>query len=103
LKFTRTTLSRLSVMMPTAFIVIALIMASCTVLGVLLSELTGVSRLDGYLATTPGGLPAVLAATTSTGGDITFVSTVQLLRIIIVLVTMPFLARWLFGMPQEEN
>lgn len=99
LKFTRTTLRQLSMMMPTAFIVIALIIVACAGLGYLLSEVTGVSRMDGYLATTPGGLPAVLAAATSTGGDITFVSTVQLLRVVIVLIATPILARLIFGRP----
>lgn len=97
LRFTRATLRRIGLMMPTAFIVIALIIALCAGLGLLLSAATGVSRIDGYLATTPGGLPAVLAATAATDGDITFVSTVQLLRILIVLVSTPFLARWAFG------
>jgi uncharacterized protein len=101
LKFTRTTLRRLTKMMPTAFIVIALIIAICAALGVLLSELTGASRLDGYLATTPGGLPAVLAAASATRADMTFVSTVQVLRVIIVLVATPFLARGLF--PRREG
>lgn len=97
LKFTRAVLRRLSVMMPTVLIVIVLIIAACAVLGLLLSALTGVTRLDGYLATTPGGLPAVLAATTSTGGDITFVSSVQVLRTIILLVATPVLAQLVLG------
>lgn len=103
LRFTRATLRRIGLMMPTAVVVIALIIALCAVLGLLLSEATGVSRIDGYLATTPGGLPAVLAATAATGGDITFVSTVQLLRILIVLVSTPFLARWIFGRPAPSG
>lgn len=97
LRFTRKTLRQIARMMPTAFIVIGLIIAACALLGLILSEVTGVSRFDAYLATTPGGLPAVLAATSSTGGDVTFVSTVQLLRILIVLVCAPFIARWTLG------
>ena len=40
--------------------ILGLILA-CVALGVLLSRTTGHCRLDGHMATTPGGLYAVLA------------------------------------------
>ena len=39
----------------------------------MLSATTGASALDGYLATTPGGLYAVLATASDIGADVTFV------------------------------
>ncbi len=51
--------------------------------------LTGESISDSYLATTPGGLPAVLAVVLASGRHSAFVLAVQILR----LVTMLFVAR----------
>ena len=61
----------------------------------MLSGLTGESELDSYLATTPGGLPAVLATSAETSGNVTFVTAVQLMRLILVLLLAPLVARLL--------
>ena len=60
----------------------------------LLSALTGVPALDAYLATTPGGLYAVLATGAETGADVTFILAVQVIRLILVLFCAPFIAAW---------
>jgi membrane AbrB-like protein len=95
LRFTASSLRAIGRMLPTALLVIALIIVACAGLGVLLSEVTGTSRLDGYLATTPGGLYAVLATAAGTDADVTFVSAVQMLRLLLVLLAAPLLARLL--------
>ena len=59
----------------------------------MLSAATGASALDGYLATTPGGLYAVLATATGSGADATFVLAVQVLRLFVMLLTAPLVAR----------
>jgi uncharacterized membrane protein AbrB (regulator of aidB expression) len=64
-------------------------------LGAVLAAVTGVSALDGYLATTPGGLYAVLATATGSGADATFVLAVQVLRLFVMLLSAPLVARWL--------
>jgi len=97
LKFTADSLKAIGRMLPTALLVIAIIVATCAAFGVLLAELTGVSQLDAYLATTPGGLYAVLATSADTGGNVTFVTAVQLIRLLLVLLAAPLLARWLTG------
>lgn len=51
------------------------------------------SVLDGYLATTPGGVYAVLATAIPAGGDETSVVAVQVLRVILMLLVAPALAR----------
>ncbi len=53
------------------------------------------SALDAYLATTPGGLYAVLATAQDGGADATFVLAVQVLRLFVMLLSAPLLARWL--------
>lgn len=97
LRFTAGSLRAIGRMLPTALLVIAIIVATCAAFGVLLAELTGVTELDAYLATTPGGLYAVLATSADTGGNVTFVTAVQLIRLLLVLLAAPLLARWLTG------
>jgi uncharacterized protein len=52
-----------------------------------------VSLLDAYLATTPGGLYAVLAAAFGTGADTTFVIAVQTLRLFVMVLLAPLVVR----------
>jgi membrane AbrB-like protein len=92
-RFTRTSLRTVLGALPAALGLIVTIVAACAGLGVLLSALTGASLLDGYLATTPGGVYAVLATAISSGSDVTFVVAVQVLRVIVMLLVAPALAR----------
>ncbi|AWB92611.1 AbrB family transcriptional regulator [Aeromicrobium chenweiae] len=95
LRFTLDSLKAIGRMLPTALLVIAIIIGTCAAFGVLLAELTGVSELDAYLATTPGGLYAVLATSADTGGNVTFVTAVQIIRLLLVLLAAPLLGQWL--------
>jgi len=79
--------------LPLAIALILAIVAACAGLGLILSQATDTTLLDGYLATTPGGVYAVLATAISAGGDVTFVVAVQILRVILMLLVAPFLAR----------
>jgi uncharacterized protein len=74
---------------------IAGLMAACAVLGWLLELTAGVSFLDGYLATTPGGLYAVLPVAYGSGANTTFVLTVQTLRLLMMIVAAPVVVRWM--------
>lgn len=103
LRFTPDSLKAIGRMLPTALVVIAIIIGTCAGFGLLLAELTGVSELDAYLATTPGGLYAVLATSADTGGNVTFVTAVQLIRLLLVLIAAPLLARWLTGRGRPDG
>ena len=59
------------------------------------ADATGLPALDTYLATTPGGLYAVLAAAVGSGADATFVLSVQVLRLLVMLLAAPVLAKTL--------
>jgi membrane AbrB-like protein len=72
---------------------IALLLIGCAALGWLLSELAGVSLLDGYLATTPGGLYAVLATAVASGAHAPFVLAVQSLRLFAMILAAPPIIR----------
>ena len=60
-----------------------------------LASATGQSPLAGYLATSPGGLFAVLSIAAETGAGTTFVLAVQVLRIFVMLLVAPGLAVFL--------
>ncbi|MGY1739325.1 MULTISPECIES: AbrB family transcriptional regulator [unclassified Blastococcus] len=93
--FDRASLRTIGRALPVALAVIAGVVLASAGLGVLLATATGVSPLDAYLATTPGGLYAVLATATEGGADATFVLAVQVLRLFVMLGTAPLIARWL--------
>jgi membrane AbrB-like protein len=93
LSFTRASLRTIGRALPLALAVIAVLFAASAGLGAVLSAATGASPLDGYLATTPGGLYAVLATATDSGADATFVLSVQVLRLFVMLLTAPLVAR----------
>ncbi|WP_347057016.1 AbrB family transcriptional regulator [Blastococcus sp. HT6-30] len=95
LNFTRASLRMVREVLPLALAVLVVLSVACAGLGVALAAATGVSPLDGYLATTPGGMNAVLVTATSTGADTTFVLAVQLLRLFVMLLSAPLIARLL--------
>jgi uncharacterized membrane protein AbrB (regulator of aidB expression) len=74
--------------------IVALLVTSA-LLGLALAPLAHVSKLDAYLATTPGGLYAVLATAVGSGANTTFVLALQVLRLFVMLLAAPLLARWL--------
>ncbi|WP_432542502.1 AbrB family transcriptional regulator [Kineococcus sp. SYSU DK002] len=93
LRFTRSSLVTVARVLPAALgLIVAGVLGSAG-LGVALSRVTGLPLLDTYLATTPGGLYAVLAAAVGAGADATFVLAVQVLRLLVMLLAAPVLAR----------
>ncbi|AZG48144.1 AbrB family transcriptional regulator [Gordonia insulae] len=93
LGFTMERLRAIGRVLPAALVLILAIGAGCALLGVLLSAWTGESMFDCYLATTPGGIYAVLAAATAAGGNVAFVVAAQILRVLLMLFVAPFAAR----------
>ena len=63
----------------------------------LLKVAAGVSLLDAYLATTPGGLYAVLPIAYGSGADVAFVLAVQGLRLFAMVLAAPVVVRWLLS------
>ena len=92
-RFTRESLRTVLGLLPLATALILAVIAGSAGLGLVLSALTGTTALEGYLATTPGGVYAVLATAISAGGDVTFVVAVQVLRVIVMLLVAPVAAR----------
>ena len=95
LGFDREAVRRIARMAWRVALAIAALLAVCFVLGWLLELTAGVSLLDGYLATTPGGLYAVLPIAYGSGADTTFVLAVQGLRLFGMIIAAPVVVRFL--------
>ncbi len=95
LRFTRASLRSIARLLPLATALILGVIGACGLLGALLSAVTGVDELTAYLATTPGGLFAVLATAADSGSDVTYVLAVQVIRLFAMLLLAPLLGRWL--------
>ncbi|MBD0324066.1 MAG: AbrB family transcriptional regulator, partial [Aldersonia sp.] len=93
LAFDRNAVRSISKALPAAIALIVAICVACAGLGLLLSQMTDATLLEGYLATTPGGLSAVLAMSASAGANTTFVAGVQLIRMLLMLFLAPLLTR----------
>lgn len=97
LRFTRASLAAIVRMLPAVTAIIVGMIAITALMGWVLALTTPVDQLTAYLATTPGGLFAVLAIATDSDSDATYVLAVQLFRILVILLALPLLARWLRG------
>jgi membrane AbrB-like protein len=95
LRFTHASLRQAGALLPAAVLMILALLAACAGLGIVLASIADVSRLDGYLATTPGGLSAVLALSVGSRTNTTFILSVQLIRTFVMLLAAPPLARWI--------
>lgn len=92
LGFTPQSLVTLRRILPLALALIVALIAATAAAGIPLLALSGASVLDGYLATTPGGLFAVVATAAETGADTTLVLTVQVVRLLVMLLLAPAIA-----------
>jgi membrane AbrB-like protein len=95
LSFTRQSLRTIGRALPLALAIIVGLIVACAGLGAVLAGATGASALDAYLATTPGGMVSVLAIASDSGADSTFVLVVQVLRLFVMVLSAPLIARWL--------
>ena len=94
LRFTPASLRYVLRLLPLATVFILVLIAVSAGIGIVLADAMGISRLDGYLATTPGGLYAVLLTAQLSGGDVTFVLAVQVVRLFLAHALAPLLATY---------
>jgi hypothetical protein len=91
--FTRESLRAVGRMLPAAIGLIVVLGVATAGLGVVLAHFTGLTPLEGYLATSPGGVYAVLATAAETGSNVTFIIAAQVVRILLMLFAAPLMAR----------
>jgi uncharacterized protein len=95
LRFTVETVRLLGRLTVPVLLAIAGLLVTCFGLAALLDLTTSATLLDAYLATTPGGLYAVLAVAYGSGADTTFIVAVQALRVVAMVLLAPLAVRWL--------
>lgn len=78
---------------PQILLSIATLITLCCGAAWLLHVWAGVDPLSAYLATSPGGLDSVVAIALSSDCDVPFVLTMQTLRLFMIILTGPLVAR----------
>jgi membrane AbrB-like protein len=93
LSFSAESMALIATMLPAIFLGIFLMVASCAAYAVVLVKGAGFSPLTAYLATCPGGLDATTVIAAGSGADLPIVAANQTLRIFIVVLAGPWLAK----------
>jgi membrane AbrB-like protein len=75
------------------------LLVACFGLAAVLAATTSVTLEDAYLATTPGGLYAVLAVAFGAGANTTFIIAVQGLRVLVMVLLAPLAVRLILRRP----
>jgi uncharacterized protein len=95
LKFTLETIRMLGRLLVPVLLGVGGVLVACALLAVVLDVTTSVSLRDAYLATTPGGLYAVIAVALGTDANAAFILAAQGLRLIAMIALAPLFVRWL--------
>jgi membrane AbrB-like protein len=95
LRFTMATVRTVGRLLVPVTLGVLAVLVACFGLAVGLAVTTPASLLDAYLATTPGGLYAVLAVAFGAGANTTFIVAVQGLRVLVMVLLAPVMVRWL--------
>lgn len=95
LGFTRVSIATVARIVPVALGLVLVVVLASAASGLWLARLTGLPAMDGYLATTPGGMFAVLAVAAGASGNVTFITGVQAVRLFLMLALTPLLTGWL--------
>ena len=95
LRFTRETLTQMLHAVPGVLTATIAVILLCGGWAWGLTYLLPVDFLTAFLATSPGGLDSVAIIAVGSKADVSFVLGVQTLRLLVVLVTGPLIARWI--------
>jgi membrane AbrB-like protein len=95
LTFDRETVIRTIKTLPAVVLAILILIAACGLWAVAMVYWGGFDPLTAYLASSPGGLDAVTIIASSSGADLPLVMAMQACRLLLVIITAPYLARWI--------
>lgn len=93
LRFTGEILRTVAAKLPHMLAAILSLMGFCAVIAWGLTRILGIDMLTAYLATSPGGADSIAIIAASTHVDLGFVLALQTVRLIIVIVVGPMMAR----------
>ncbi|MFD2925736.1 AbrB family transcriptional regulator [Halobacillus naozhouensis] len=86
------------------FFALALLLISLSfLLGFLLSEWTEMGLTTAILSLAPGGLIEMALTAQDAGANPAIVSSLQTIRLLIIVLVMPFLLEWFFNKPKRMN
>jgi membrane AbrB-like protein len=95
LTFDRDIVIRALKILPAIILAILLLIGACGLFAVGMVQWFGFDPLTAYLASSPGGLDAVTIIASASGADLPLVMAMQSSRLLLVIITAPYLARWL--------
>lgn len=101
LRFTMATVRQTGRLVVPMLVSILVLLVACFALAIILNATTNASLADAYLATTPGGLYAVLAAAVGAGANTTFIIAVQGLRVVVMVLLASIAVRRLVSRPRR--
>lgn len=93
LRFARETVLHALRALPVMLVGIFALILLCGLSAAMLVWLVGTDPLTAFLATTPGGLDAIAVIAVDSNADISFVLALQTVRLLVVIVTGPMLAK----------
>lgn len=94
LRLTPRALRAMGRMFPKVMLFVLAITGACAGLAYVITLVTNISPADAYLATTPGGINAVLAIASSVHSDVPLVFGVQTLRLLMMVLLVPPILKW---------
>jgi membrane AbrB-like protein len=97
LRLTPAALRAMGRMLPKVLLFVLLITGMCAGLAWVVTLITSISPADAYLATTPGGINAVLAIASSVHSNVALVFAVQTLRLFAMVLLAPVALKWWLG------
>jgi membrane AbrB-like protein len=95
LRFTPATVRATLFALPGVLVATFGLIALCGLWAWGLTFLLPIDLLTAYLATSPGGLDSVAIIAVGSHADVSFVLAVQTLRLLVVLITGPLVAKWI--------
>jgi membrane AbrB-like protein len=93
LSFDRAVLRRMFKATPKLVLSTLLLIGLCALAALLLHRWTGIDSLTTYLATSPGGLDSIAVIAVGSSANVSFVLAMQTMRLFIVIITGPPIAR----------
>jgi membrane AbrB-like protein len=103
LRFTRAAVRHVGRLAPGVLAATVVVCGGCALFAAGLAALLGIPFLDAYLATTPGGINAVLATSASLHSSVALISTTQSIRLFAVVLLAPPLIRRLTAPPRQPE
>jgi membrane AbrB-like protein len=106
LTFTRSILAAILRLVPSLTLAIMTMVTGCALYSLVLWRCLGLSPLTAFLASCPGGLDAVTIIASGSGADLPFVMAMQAMRLLLVILSGPWLYSWLtrrYGFKRVET